>query len=68
MRVHRLGLFCEAHQMTPIELAHLGMKNLRAVTDLIEGHITSMEEKGYAPGYIGDTVKAVKSWLRHFEV
>lgn len=27
-----------------------------------------MEEKGYAPGYIGDTVKGVKSWLRHFEV
>ncbi len=68
VRVRRLGLFCEAHQMTPIELAHLGMKDLRAVTDLIEDHITSMEEKGYAPGYIGDTVKAVKSWLRHFEV
>src|SRR5579885_417974 len=68
VRVRRLGLFCQAHHMTPSELAELGMRDLRAVTDLIEDHITSMEQEGYAPGYIGDTVKAVKSLLRHFEV
>ncbi len=54
--------------MTPLQLSELGMKDLRTVTDLIEDHITWMESKNYSPGYIDDVVKAVKSWLRHFDV
>jgi hypothetical protein len=67
-RLRRLGKFCEIHYITPIELAELALKDLRAVTDLLEDHITWMEEKNYAPGYIEDTIKSVKSWLRHFEI
>ena len=27
-----------------------------------------MEEKNYSPGYVADYVKAIKSWLGHFDV
>ena len=67
-RLRRLGKFCETHQMTPAELADLAMRDLRAATDLIEDHITAMESKGQSPGYIGEQIKTVKSWLRHFDV
>ena len=56
------------HDTTPIKLAELATKDLRAVTDLLEDHITIMESKNYSPGYIEDHVNTVKSWLRHFDV
>jgi len=65
VRLRRLLYFCRLYHITPAELA---TKNLRAVTDLIEDHVTWMEERNYSPGYIENTVKSVKSWLRHFEV
>ena len=68
VRLRRLDKFCEIHEMTPIQLSDLGMRDLRIVTDLIEDHITWMESENYSPGYIDDVVKAVKSWLRHFDV
>ncbi|HEY4680714.1 MAG TPA: hypothetical protein VIH04_05550 [Nitrosarchaeum sp.] len=54
--------------MTPLEFAELGMKDVRAVTDLIQDHITKMEEKGNSPGYIKGMLNATKSWLRQFDV
>jgi len=68
VRVRRLDKFCEIHQMTPMELADLGMRDIRTATNLLEDHITWMEEKGYAPGYISGFVKTVKSWLTHCDV
>ena len=68
VRLRRLGNFCESHQMTVVEVAQLGMKDPRAVMDLIEDHITYMEEQGKAPQYIKGVVTAVKSWLRHFDI
>ncbi len=67
-RLRRLGRFCETHQMTPVQLADIATKDLRTVTDLLEDHITMMEEKGRSPGYIDEQIKTVKSWLRHFDV
>ena len=67
-RLRRLGRFCEMHQMTPGELADLAQRDLKAATNLLEDHITMMEEQNYSPGYIEDQVKTVKSWLRHFDV
>lgn len=67
-RLRRLGRFCEVHQMTPIQLADLAMKDLRTATDLLEDHVTMMESKGYSPGYVDEQIKTVKSWLRHFDV
>ena len=68
VRLRRLDKFCKLHDLTPAQLSELAMKDLRAVTDLLEDHITWMEEKNYAPGYIEDVIKSVKSWLRHFDV
>jgi len=67
-RLRRLDKFCQSHEITPAQIAELAMKDLRAMTDLLEDHITFMEEKNYASGYIGDTIKSVKSWLRHFDI
>lgn len=68
VRLRRLGKFCEDHSMTPMQLVEIGLKDQRSVTDLIQDHITMMEENGYAPQYIKTTVTAVKSFLHHFEI
>jgi hypothetical protein len=44
------------------------MKDLRATADLLQDHVTWMEEKGRAPQYIETTLTALKSWLRHHDV
>ncbi|SMH72023.1 conserved protein of unknown function [Candidatus Nitrosotalea okcheonensis] len=67
-RTRRLVKFCEEHNTTPMELAELGIKDLKAVTDLLQDHITWMELKHYAPQYIEATMTALKSWLRHFDI
>jgi len=66
--LRRLSKFCEDCELTPLEFAELGMKDVRAVTDLIQDHITKMEEKGNSPGYIKGMLNATKSWLRQFDV
>lgn len=68
MRLRRLSYFCEVHKIAPMELAEIAIKDLRAVTDLIQDHITWMESKSKASGYIESTVTAIKSWLRHFDI
>ncbi|MEP0826645.1 MAG: site-specific integrase [Nitrososphaera sp.] len=67
-RLRKLSGFCELHQMTPMELAELGMKDLRATSDLLQDHITWMEEQGKAPQYIKSVMTATKSWLAHFDI
>jgi len=68
VRLRRLVHFCRKHDTTPADLAKLAVRDIRAVTDMIEDHVTWMEKQEFSPGYIEDTVKSVKSWLRHFEV
>ena len=68
VRLRRVANFCKIHDITPKELARLAQRDLRTVTDLIQDHITWMEEKNYSPGYIENTIKSVKSWLAHFEI
>ena len=68
VRLRRLDKFCEVHGTTPMQLADLGMRDLRAATNLLEDHITWMEDENYSPGYVEDFVKAIKSWLGHFDV
>src|SRR3989442_13492304 len=68
VRLRRISYFCEVNKLTPMQLADLAIKDLRAVTDLIQDHITWMEKQNKSPGYIESTVTAIKSWLRHFEV
>lgn len=68
INLRRLSKFCEDHHMTPMQVAELGMKDVRAVTDLIQDHIAWMESKNHAPQYIKGTITAVKSWLHHFDI
>ncbi len=68
VRLRRLDMFCRTHEMTAMQLAELGMRDVRTATNLLEDHITWMEDKGYAPGYISGFVKTFKSWMLHFDV
>lgn len=68
VRIRKLGKFCEDNKITPEELVELGMKNPRAVADLFEDTITTMEQKGNAPQYIKAVITSVKSWLEHYDI
>lgn len=68
IRLRKLGRFCELHNMTPAQLAELGMRDLRTVTDLLQDHITWMEQEGKAPQYTKAIMTAAKSWLAHFDI
>lgn len=67
-RLYRLDRFCTEHQMTPIGFRDLALKDLRAATNMLMDHITSMEERGSAPGYIQSTISALKSWLESADI
>ena len=66
--LRRLGKFCEVHQMTPIDLKDLAIRDIKTLTDLLEDHIAMMESNNNSPGYIDGYVKSIKSWLRYFDV
>jgi hypothetical protein len=68
VRIRRLILFCEQHNMTPMELVELGRQDRKVLEDLLQDHISLMEKKGSSPGYIDCTLKAMRSWLNHNEV
>ena len=68
VRLRKLGKFCENNNMTPKELIELGLKDPRAVADLLEDNITTLERKKYAPQYIKTVITSVKSWLHHFDI
>ncbi|MGC1708647.1 MAG: hypothetical protein WA799_02440 [Nitrosotalea sp.] len=68
VRLRRISHFCEVRNITPSQFAELGLKDLRKVSDLIEDHISWMEEQNHSPGYIDSTLTSLKSWLGHFEI
>ena len=68
VRLRKLSRFSENNKITPMELVELGLKNPRAVADLLEDTITTMEKNGNAPQYIKGIIEAVKSWLEHFDI
>jgi hypothetical protein len=63
VRLRRLGVYCENTNTTPIEFAKVGVKNVRDVEDLLMDYVSYLEKKGYAPSYIEDVLKALRSWL-----
>ena len=58
--LRRLGAFCGEMGKTPQELLKLKDKEL---ADLMDDYVIKREKIGNSGGYIGNTVKAVKSWL-----
>lgn len=63
VRLRRLGVYCENTNTTPIEFAQIGIKNVRDVEDLLMDYVSILEKKGYAPSYVEDVLKALRSWL-----
>lgn len=68
VNLRRLGLFCEQHNLTPRQLAALGREDRSKLEDLVEDHVTWMEEQGHSPGYVEGILKGVRSWLVHNEI
>jgi hypothetical protein len=63
VRLRRLGIYCENTKMVPKKLVQIGIKNVRYIEDLLLDYVTFLEKKGYAPSYIEDILKALRSWL-----
>ena len=70
VRLRRLNLFCSRVGVTPHELASMGRDDPMKVENILLDHVSWMEEKKYAPGYITGVIGAVKSWLEynHIEI
>ncbi|MDE1863786.1 MAG: hypothetical protein KGI33_12920, partial [Thaumarchaeota archaeon] len=68
VRLRKLGKFCENNKITPMELVELGHKDQKAIANLLDDNITTMEKNGNAPQYIKSIITAVKSWLAHHDI
>lgn len=65
VRLRRLNMFYKNTGITPAMMVATGKENSMKVEDMILDYITWMESQKYAPGYIEDVVKALKSWLTY---
>ena len=63
VRLRRLGVYCERTNTTPKELAQIGIDSVRKVEDALLDYVSFLEKSGYAPSYIEDILKALRSWL-----
>jgi len=63
VRIRRLGVYCERTGITPKKLAQIGINNVKDAEDLLLDYVSFLEKTGYAPSYIEDILKALRSWL-----
>jgi len=63
VRLRRLGVYCETAGTTPEEFAGAGAADVRAVDNMLMDHVSLLEGRGYAPSYIDDILKCLRSWL-----
>jgi len=63
VRLRRLGVYCERTSVTPKKLVQIGMNNIKDVEDLLLDYVSFLEKSAYAPSYIEDILKALRSWL-----
>ena len=68
VRLRRLSLFCEQHNIRPMKFAELGRTDRKALEDLLQDHVAMMERNGSSPGYIDGMLKSIRSWLGHNEI
>ena len=64
-RIRRLNMFYKNTGVTPASMVKTGKKDAIKAEDMILDYVTWMESQKYAPGYIEDVVKALKSWLSY---
>ena len=65
VRLRRLGRFCERHNITPKNIIEIGQSDIKKLDDLMLDDVSYLEDQGYAPSYIEDIVKSMRSWLSH---
>lgn len=65
VRLRRLNLFCIQYKTTPKKLVSIGKEDTKKLEDLLHDHVAYLESKQYAPSYIDDIPKAVRSWLSY---
>ncbi|MCE2497680.1 MAG: hypothetical protein J4F28_01565 [Nitrosopumilaceae archaeon] len=65
VRLRRLNMFYKNTGITPAMMVATGKENSMRAEDMILDYVTWMESQKYAPGYIEDVVKALKSWLTY---
>ena len=63
VRIRRLGVYCERTSITPKKLVQIGINNVKDAEDLLLDYVSFLEKSGYAPSYIEDILKALRSWL-----
>jgi hypothetical protein len=63
VRLRRLKLFCQKTGRTPAELVNIGQKNIIELENILLDHVSWLESQNYAPGYIDNILKAIRSWL-----
>ena len=70
VRLGRLNLFCDRVALAASCLAGTGKSDPMQAENILLDHVSWMEEKKYAPGYIKGMMTAVKSWLEynHIEI
>jgi len=60
--LRRLGNFCEAHELTPKQLAAMKPRELEA---LLLDFVGKQERRGKAGSYVASILKAIRSWLSY---
>ncbi len=63
VRLRRLKLFCQTTGKTAAELVSVGQKNIMELENILLDHVSWLESQNYAPGYIDNILKAIRSWL-----
>jgi len=49
--------------MSPKEFVQIGINSIKEVEDVLLDYVSFLEKTGYAPSYIEDILKALRSWL-----
>ncbi|MCE2498623.1 MAG: hypothetical protein J4F28_06500 [Nitrosopumilaceae archaeon] len=68
VRLRRLNLFCDRVGMTPRQLVRTERDDPMKAENILLDHVSWMEEKKYAPGYITGMMIAVKSGLKYSHI
>ena len=65
VRLRRLNIFCERVGTTPMQLVQDGRDDPMKAENILLDHVSWMEEKKYAPGYIKGMITTLKSWFEY---
>ena len=65
IRLRRLNIFCERVGVTPRQLVKDGRDDPMKAENILLDHVSWMEEKKYAPGYIKGMITTLKSWFEY---